>query len=49
VKVTGAGQQFDAIAPHLAGRGLASLAGRVWELPYAWAACDGTLDEPTGE
>jgi 6-pyruvoyltetrahydropterin/6-carboxytetrahydropterin synthase len=39
---------YDAIAPHLAGRGLASLAVRVWESPNAWAACEGTLDEPTG-
>jgi hypothetical protein len=37
--------RFDAIALHLAGRGLATLADRVRESPNAWAACEDTLDE----
>lgn len=36
---------FDALAPHLVDRGLATLSVRVWESPLAWAACDGSLDE----
>jgi 6-pyruvoyltetrahydropterin/6-carboxytetrahydropterin synthase len=34
---------FEALAPGLAGQGLATLSVRIWESPQAWAACDGPL------
>lgn len=34
---------YDALAPRLAGQGLASLAVRVWESPSAFAGYDGPL------